>query len=163
MGEHQLLLSLGGNMGNKEEIFSETRSMIQILIGQIRKVSSTYETPPWGFESSDFFHNQVVQAYTKLTPYEVLEKIQQIESSFGRERKKGVYLPRKMDIDILFYDDLIIMDEVLIIPHPLIPQRRFVLTPLADLVPDLIHPLSGKSISEILEECNDQSVIRKYE
>lgn len=161
MGDHQLILSLGGNMGNKTEIFAETRSMIRQMIGLIQDESPTYETPPWGFESSDHFHNQVILISTGLTPHEVLQKIKEIESHFGRERKRGIYLPRKMDIDILFYDNMIIADEVLTVPHPLIPQRRFVLIPLSDLVPDLSHPVTGKTVTEMLEVCTDRSFIIK--
>ena len=149
-------------MGNKPEIFAETRIMIHEMIGHILDVSPTYETPPWGFESSDHFHNQVILISTDLTPHEVLQKIQEIESRFGRKRKRGLYLPRKMDIDILFYDNQIITDKNLTVPHPLIPQRRFVLVPLADLLPDLIHPVNGKSVTEMLEDCADKSDIRKY-
>lgn len=162
MGDHQLILSLGGNMGNKVEIFAETRALIHQTIGPIQHASPTYETPPWGFDSSDHFHNQVILISTGLTPHDVLKKIKEIEIRFGRKRKTGAYLPRKMDIDILFYDDQVISDAELTIPHPLIPLRRFVLVPLADLLPDLIHPLTGKSVIEMLEECPDGSVLRKF-
>jgi len=162
MGDHQLILSLGGNMGNKPEIFAQTRSMIQQMIGPILDISPTYETPPWGFDSNDHFHNQVILISTGLTPHGVLQKLKEIETYFGRERKKGIYLPRKMDIDILFYDDQIVADQHLTIPHPLIPQRRFVLVPLADLVPYLIHPVNGKSVAEMLEVCPDRSTILKF-
>lgn len=161
MTEHQLILSLGGNLGNKAQIFRDTSEMIECKIGRIVSASPVYETPPWGFESNDPFWNQVLQVSTCLLPDLVLTEIRMIEEHFGRERKQGVYLSRMMDIDILFYDDLILNTDELTVPHAHIAMRRFVLAPLADIAPGLVHPGTGKTVLNMLEECIDTSEIKK--
>lgn len=161
MAEHQLILSLGGNLGNKALIFQETSVLIEECIGKVKLSSPIYETPPWGFESEHAFWNRVLVVSTSLLPHEVLQEIRLIEKKYGRQRKKDVYLSREMDIDILFYDHNVIVTEDLTIPHPLVGQRRFVLAPLADILPGFRHPQTGKSIIEMLEECPDQSEIKR--
>ncbi len=163
MTEHQLILSLGGNLGNKAQIFSETSDLIGNEIGNVVNASPIYETPPWGFESENRFWNQVLMVETSLDPTEVLQKIKEIEKHFGRERKDGTYLSRKMDIDILFYDDEVIQTEQLTVPHSLMAKRRFVLAPLCDILPELIHPGNGKLVVEMLAECSDNSVVKRLE
>ena len=120
-------------------------------------------TPPWGFVSENRFWNQVLVVETSLNPMEVLQKIREIEKHFGRERKAGTYLSRKMDIDILFYDDEVIQTEQLTIPHPLMAKRRFVLAPLRDILPELVHPVNGKLMSEMLAECSDNSEVKRLD
>lgn len=161
MAEHQLILSLGGNLGNKALIFQETSDLIENHIGKVTLLSPVYETPAWGFESEYPFWNRVLAVSTFLSPLDVLKEIRKIEKRYGRTRKPGVYLSRAMDIDILFYDHLILETEELTVPHPLIGKRLFVLAPLADILPGFIHPLTGKSILDILEECPDQSEIKR--
>lgn len=160
MTEHQLILSLGGNLGNKAKIFRETLEMIECQIGKIVSASPVYETAPWGFESNDPFWNQVLRVYTQLLPVDILSEIRKMESHFGRQRIPGMYLSRRMDVDILFYDDLILQAVELVIPHPHMAQRRFVLAPLADIAPGLAHPVTGKTVLNMLEECSDTSEIR---
>lgn len=155
MGYHQLFLSLGGNLGDKSEIFRETRELIRKKIGPEVVLSSVYASEPWGFSSDDEFWNQVMGVATLLTPRSVIREIQKIENHFGRKRETGIYLSRKMDIDLLFYDSLIVDEEDLVIPHPFIACRRFVLTPLAEVIPGFIHPATGKNMSLMLEECSD--------
>jgi len=161
MEEHQLFICLGGNLGEKEEIFRKTRTMINENIGKEMKLSSIYLTEPWGFDSEHEFWNQVMIVTTGLPPLSVLKKIRAIENIFGRERVLGKYVSRKMDIDILFYDSLILNHQNLIIPHPHIFERRFVLEPLAETAPDYIHPQTGKSISEMLRDCPDTSRVTR--
>ncbi len=163
MTEHQLILSLGGNLGNKAQIFSETSDLIENEIGNVVNVSPIYETPPWGFDSENLFWNQVLLVVTSLHPMKVLQKIREIEKHFGRKRKAGTYLSRKMDIDILFYDDEVIQTEQLTVPHPLIEKRRFVLAPLCDIRPELVHPGNGKLVREMLAECSDISEVKKLD
>jgi 2-amino-4-hydroxy-6-hydroxymethyldihydropteridine diphosphokinase len=163
MTEHQLILSLGGNLGNKAQIFSETSDLIENEIGNVVNVSPIYETPPWGFDSENRFWNLVLLVVTSLHPMEVLQKIREIEKHFGRKRKAGTYLSRKMDIDILFYDDEVIQTEQLTVPHPLIEKRRFVLAPLCDILPELVHPGNGKLVREMLAECSDISEVKKLD
>lgn len=161
MYKHQLFLSLGGNLGNKSEIFNKTLTLIAENIGDIAKISSIYESPAWGFESDLLFWNQILMVQTALLPNEVLQEIGKIEIFFGRERKPGLYLSRKMDIDILFYDNLILKTEKLTIPHPLIGERRFILQPLAEIAPALIHPENGLSIENILQTCTDKAIAHR--
>lgn len=163
MAEHELILSLGGNLGNKAEIFSETREYIRVCLGEVETTSPIYETQPWGFESTHAFWNQIVIVRTGLSPDAVLSGIQKMEDRYGRTRETGRYLSRKMDIDILFYGSQVIDTGTLIIPHRLIAQRRFVLAPLADIRPLLEHPLTRKTILEMLEECTDTSEVKRLQ
>lgn len=157
MGKHQLFLCLGGNLGDQAEIFRKTRALISQKIGKEMKVSSIFLSEPWGFETEHKFWNQVIVVSTGLSPVSVLRKIRAIEDYFGRERVPGKYISRKMDIDILFYDSLVLNCRELVIPHPLIAERRFVLEPLAETAPDYLHPLTGESISGMLRDCTDSS------
>jgi 2-amino-4-hydroxy-6-hydroxymethyldihydropteridine diphosphokinase len=151
----KIYLLLGGNLGNKSRIFSETRDKLNKRLGEITSRSAVYETEPWGFESSDLFWNQVLEISTKLSPEEVLRDTQQTELELGRIRKSNQYDSRIMDIDILFYGDQVINQQNLIIPHPRIQERKFALIPLCEIAPDLVHPIFQKSIRKILSECND--------
>jgi 2-amino-4-hydroxy-6-hydroxymethyldihydropteridine diphosphokinase len=159
MGVHQLYLCLGGNLGNKAEIFRETVNRIAQDIGKITGESPVYLTAPWGFHAKNNFRNQVLKVETYLSPEEVIKEIYIIESHFGRKRNPERYSSRKMDIDILFYDDLVIKTKDLAIPHPHIAGRRFVLVPFNDLMPGFIDPASGKTISELLAGCEDLSEV----
>jgi 2-amino-4-hydroxy-6-hydroxymethyldihydropteridine diphosphokinase len=161
MAGHQLILCVGGNLGNRAQIFSETSDLIENQIGHVVKASPVYETPPWGFETRNRFWNQVLLVETPHAPLEVLQKIRVIEKHFGRVRKAGIYLSRKMDIDILFYDNEIIQTEELTIPHPLITKRRFVLAPLCDILPEYVHPENGMVVKEMLAECSDISIVKR--
>jgi 2-amino-4-hydroxy-6-hydroxymethyldihydropteridine diphosphokinase len=161
MATHQLILCLGGNLGNKSEIFTETLDNVRKHIGIITTMSSVYESPPWGFESKENFWNQVLVVSTTLPPENILFEIRRIEDSFGRRREPGTYLSRRMDIDILFMDNLILDSSNLTIPHPLIEQRRFVLVPLAEILPGLVHPRTGRTASRMLEECQDMTIVEK--
>lgn len=161
MVHRTLFLGLGGNTGDQPAIFSETLRLIASGVGKIGKISPVYASPPWGFESNDYFWNMAVEVDTEWSPIQVLETINGIEERFGRVRKPGVYLSRQMDIDILLYDQLIIESSALTIPHPLMTIRRFVLEPLARIAPQVIHPLSGNTILELLAACPDTSEIRE--
>lgn len=160
---HKVFLGIGGNIGNKPENFSTVLRFISEELGEIILRSPVYETPPWGFHCDENFWNQVLMVETSLSPEEMLEKIDQIEGWFGRERKPGEYSSREMDIDILYYDDAVVKTETLVIPHPLIPQRKFVLVPLADIAPGFVHPLLKATSLQLLEKCPDSSMITKVE
>ena len=124
--------------------------------------SSVYETEPWGFQSNEEFLNQVVKVKTDLNPSGLLGRILMIESLLGRVRGERRYESRLIDIDILLYEDIIVDEESLKIPHPLMHQRRFVLIPLCELAPDMIHPVLGKSLTVLLEICEDKGVVRPH-
>ncbi len=151
-----IYLLLGGNLGDKRKIFSEARNLLTERIGKIMVRSSVYETEPWGFESNDVFWNQVLEISTSLDPEEVLRLCQQTELDLGRTRNKTQYSSRLIDIDILFYGDLIIQGKNLTVPHPRIQERKFTLVPLNEIAPKLIHPVFRKSIGQLLEECPDR-------
>lgn len=158
---HKVFLGIGGNLGNKMENFRNVHKLIDIKLGNIVKSSSIYETPPWGFHAKENFWNQVLQIETMHSPEVLLEKIHEIEDKFGRKRNQENYSSREMDIDILYYDDIFNEDGNLIIPHPLMHKRKFVLVPLAEIAPDLKHPLLRLISLQLLENCRDESVIKK--
>ena len=119
------------------------------------------KSAPWGFESADSFVNIVARVNTQKNPEEVLVAIHEIEAGLGRIREGGGgYQSRTIDIDILFFDDEIIDRKNLTIPHPRLHLRRFTLQPLAEIAPDFIHPVLGKSIVELLDSCGDNSVVQ---
>lgn len=158
---NKVFLGIGTNLGNRKANLKKAIEMIGEHIGKVIKSSSVYETAPWGFDSEDDFLNMVVLVETTETPAELMKKITTIESKLGRERNQNRYSSRIIDIDILLYDELVINENGLKIPHPLMHERRFVLVPLNELVPELIHPVKGKSIRVLLEECRDRSEILK--
>ena len=157
----KLYILLGGNLGDKWKVFSETRERLNQQVGTITNQSAIYETEPWGFESDDIFWNQVIEIETSLSPEKVLQQTQQIERELGRIRKANQYDSRIIDIDILFYGDQIIKTENLVVPHPRIQERKFALVPLCEIAPELIHPVFQKSIRQILNECTDSLKVEK--
>jgi 2-amino-4-hydroxy-6-hydroxymethyldihydropteridine diphosphokinase len=158
---HKVYLGIGGNIGNKQINFKEVYQIIENELGTINKTSSIYETPPWGFQSNDPFWNSIVDISSNLTPELLLSKIHLIEKGFGRKHSKERYTSREIDIDILYIDDIFMETENLIIPHPRLHQRKFVLVPLAEIAPDLKHSLLRLTSIEMLENCMDESVIKK--
>jgi len=157
---NEVYLLTGGNMGNRSDYLSGAKLEIGYHCGPVLRSSSVYETEAWGLEDQEPFLNQVLCIETNLTPEELMASIFRIEESFGRKRKER-YGPRLIDIDILLYDDIIIDHPGLTIPHPRMQSRRFVLTPFAEIAPDKIHPVFKKSISTLLEECEDPLKVNK--
>src|SRR5664280_907679 len=127
-----VFLGIGTNLGDRENNLEDALAQIEKFIGQILMTSSVYETEAWGFYTKDMFLNMVVKVETLLNPNELLENTQMIESLLGRVRGKKRYVSRLIDIDILFYADLHLVNENLKIPHPLLHKRKFVLVPLCD-------------------------------
>lgn len=148
----RVFLGLGTNLGNKEENIGNAIQYIEELVGNVVSQSALYHTEPWGFESANTFINAVVAVETSLTVRDVLDATKKIERLMGRTYKSvdRQYKDRIIDIDILFYNDLIINDEDLIIPHPLMHERLFVLQPLSEIAPDYVHPVFHKTIQELM-------------
>jgi 2-amino-4-hydroxy-6-hydroxymethyldihydropteridine diphosphokinase len=155
-----VFLGIGTNLGNREGNLKQAIAGIEEEIGPVLKTSSVYETEPWGFQAKDDFLNMVVKAETRLTPSGILGRILMIESMSGRERSQKRYSSRLIDIDILLYDDIIIDEESLKIPHPLLHVRKFVLVPLCEIASELIHPVFKKSVADLLENCEDECVVK---
>ncbi|MEW6286696.1 MAG: 2-amino-4-hydroxy-6-hydroxymethyldihydropteridine diphosphokinase [Chloroflexota bacterium] len=157
--EHTVYLSLGSNLGDRA---ANLKQAIALLPPQmtVQAKSNLYETPPWGYTAQEAFLNQAVRAETYLEPEPLLKHLKRLETALGRTETFR-YGPRLIDIDILFYDDLVLATPLLTIPHPHLHERGFVLIPLMDIAPDLIHPLTGKSVREMLAAC-DTTGIRLY-
>jgi 2-amino-4-hydroxy-6-hydroxymethyldihydropteridine diphosphokinase len=157
--DHIVFLALGSNMGNR---LANLKAVINNLTPQmtVKNKSSVYETPPWGFTEQAEFLNQVIMVNTYLTPESLLGHLKRLEVALGRvpNFQNG---PRLIDIDILFYDDLMIDTHTLAIPHPRLHERAFVLVPLAEIAPDFVHPVLGRPIHELLDEV-DRSDIKLF-
>ncbi|RPH73546.1 2-amino-4-hydroxy-6-hydroxymethyldihydropteridine diphosphokinase [bacterium] len=158
----EVFLSLGSNLGDRVKNLETAFRLLFENAGDAVRSSSLYETEPWGFKHERFFLNQVIRLNSYLSPHKILETIHLIEKSLGREREPGHYSARTIDIDILFYDNLVMDTPGLTIPHPLIGQRLFVLLPLKEIAPRLVHPVGGLSVVEMLEQCDDKSLVRVY-
>ena len=133
---HMVYLGLGTNLGDKRKNLNDAIRMLENLVGEVEKVSSVIETEPEGFKSDNMFLNAVVKVRTALSPFEILDITQDVEKSLGRKEKSsnGIYHDRVIDIDILLYDDINISTPRLVIPHPRMTQREFVMTPLAEIL-----------------------------
>lgn len=156
-----VFLGIGTNLGDREGNISKAVEKIKENIGQVSASSSVYETEPWGFRADKDFLNLVLKVETKLTPSGLLKNIHMIESLLGRVRGEIQYESRAIDIDILLYEDMVIDEEILKTPHPLMYKRKFVLVPLCEIAPELVHPVLKRSIRCLLEECADKSRISK--
>ena len=143
-------LSLGTNIGNKRRNLITAAALLAERVGDILALSDIYETEPWGFESENTFLNAALALRTLLSPLELLDATRLIEIEMGRvEKSNGTYQDRIIDIDILMYDDIVMQTLQLTIPHPLMHKRSFVMEPLAEIAPDVVHPVFHKTIAEL--------------
>ncbi len=153
-------LLIGGNLGKKKENLLRAKELIGENCGPIQNISSLYETDAWGNTNQPTFLNQVLQIQTLLNARQLIRKILKLEKLMGRVRKEKL-APRIIDIDILFFNEEIHDLRFLKIPHAEINKRRFVLVPLAEIAPELVHPVFKKKISQLLDECEDNLPVKK--
>ena len=160
MPVHKAYILLGSNQGQRKRFLQKAIIEIAAHCGSIVKESSIYETAAWGNTQQAAFLNLVIIIHTKLLPDELMKSLLQIETGLGRIRT-GKYGPRTIDLDILFYDELVYHSSLVTLPHPAIQDRRFVLTPLAELSPRKVHPVYKKTIPVLLRECADTLEVKK--
>lgn len=158
----EVFLSLGSNIGDRASYLAQSVDEISIHIGLIIKQSALYETAAWGFVSQAFL-NQVIFVKTSLSPDNLMDNCLEIERKLGRQRvSDSGYAPRVIDIDVLFYNNLVYSSPSIQVPHPLLHERRFVLVPFCEIAPEFIHPVLHKSVIELLAECLDLSAVELF-
>ena len=154
------VILLGGNLGDSKKLFSKA---VELLIESgfiLLKKSKIYQSPAWGYDSTHLYLNQVVVFETEKDPISLLRSTLRVERELGRERKEGDrYSDRPIDIDLLYLDEAIINEEELIIPHPRLHLRRFTMAPLAEILPDFIHPILKKDHKSLLLLCTDSNFV----
>jgi len=157
MEEHIVYLALGSNVGNRA---ANLKSAIAALPPQmeVKAKSRVFETPPWGYADQEKFLNQVLKVQTYLQPEQLLKHLKRLEVTLGREAtfQNG---PRLIDIDILFYDELVFESPTVTIPHPRLHERGFVLMPLMDIAPDLVHPVKKQTIQQLIAFCDISGIV----
>ena len=158
---NEAYLLTGGNRDDRTAYLTMAAELIASRCGRITHRSALYETAAWGFEDQDPFLNQALRIETEMDAPELMTALLRIEHELGRVRGEK-YGPRTIDIDILLYNDLILSTEGLTLPHPRMAERRFVLVPLNDIAPQLLHPLLNKTVSVLLEECGDTLPVQKF-
>jgi len=156
-------LILGSNLDDKFNYLKGAKALLECNVGKIVAMSSFYASPPWGYKSQNEYVNQVLIIETSKTPEQLLEKNLLIEKVLGRERSENGYTDRTIDVDILFYDDLIMDEEKLILPHPRLHLRRFCLAPLQDVLPKWYHPQLELTIEKLVANCEDKSDLKKVD
>jgi len=159
---NRCVLLMGGNLGNVPVTFSKARKLLAERVGEIESESSVYVSSAWGFESDDPFYNQVLVVNTNDSAENLLNKMLEIETHFGRTRiaEQG-YQSRTLDLDILFFNQEVIQTENLQIPHPRLHLRNFTLMPLAELMQDFVHPVLRVTIKQLLDQSNDTIQVHK--
>ena len=153
----KVYLSIGSNKGNRSVLINKAIDEIEKKVGIIISRSSIYQSKSWGFDSNDFY-NLCLLIDTDIMPKSLLINLKKIEKSMGREDIDGSYSDRFIDIDVLFYDNIITDSEDLKIPHPKIEIRKFVLVPMLEIADDYVHPILNKTIKELYNDCSDQDI-----
>jgi len=156
----RIFLGLGSNEGNSWLFLHQARSLIASEVGCIVRASTIYHTAAWGVKNQNDYLNQVIEIRTQLPPLELLEKILNIEQRLGRKRLIR-WGSRTIDIDLLYYGHLCLDTPKLTLPHPHIPERRFVLVPMVEIAPDFVHPVLQKKQSDLLQVCTDNGKVEK--
>ncbi len=155
-----VFLLLGANLGDRWQSFRSATKLIEERIGALKVISAVYETAPWGVLDQPSFLNQVLEIETTFDPETVLRLILQIEHELGRVRHER-WAARLIDIDLLYFNDLVLDGSRLTVPHPRLHERRFTLAPLAEIAPDYLHPILKKTNKQLLEITSDQSSVHK--
>ncbi|MFO8054081.1 MAG: 2-amino-4-hydroxy-6-hydroxymethyldihydropteridine diphosphokinase [Bacteroidales bacterium] len=159
---HTTYIIAGSNIAPRITFIKSAAKIILAQGLEISHASSYYESSPWGFQSGTNFLNRVFEIKTTLQPHALLKSILETEKKLGRKKHhKPGYHSRSIDLDILFYDELIIDDHDLTLPHPKIAERKFVLEPLHEIIPQFIHPVKQKSIASLLAQCKDTTRVEK--
>lgn len=162
--EQFVFLSLGSNLGNRKRVLNLSKASIRCNIGDIVLESSLYKTAAWGNKKLNWFYNQVIGVSTSLDPNKVLQQCLEIETLLGRERSNSThYENRAIDIDVLLFGPQVVHSNSLNLPHPKLHLRNFVLFPLAEIAPEIMHPVLGLSINQLKKKCADQNKIEKIE
>lgn len=159
---NEVYILIGGNLGNREKVFSEAKELIRLEIGEIIKTSSIYETQPWGFNSEESFLNQVIVVETFKSAIQTLKLLLDIEKRMGRLRSLDNYESRPLDLDILFYNNSIIDNQQLQVPHPRLHQRMFTLIPLNEIDATKVHPQLNETISSLINKCTDPLLVKIF-
>jgi 2-amino-4-hydroxy-6-hydroxymethyldihydropteridine diphosphokinase len=155
-------LLLGTNLGDRFDNLEKAVQLLAQQTGEVTQKSAVYETAPWGVNDQPPFLNQVVNLQTEMAPDVLLEKVLDIEQQLGRKRLRK-WGERLIDIDILYFEDMIINAERLQVPHPELHNRRFTLVPLQEIAPDFIHPIFAQTTTELLEECPDKLEVKQVQ
>jgi len=152
---NRVLLSIGGNEGDREANLEEARMFISFNMGDVVKTSEVVETEAWGMpEGTAPFLNQLVEIQTSLTLDKLHDEIVELEEYYGRTRKEGVYLDREMDVDVVFFNDEVVTEGKIIVPHERMHLREFILKPLSATWPDWAHPVLKMKAAQMLAELN---------
>ncbi|HOS15578.1 MAG TPA: 2-amino-4-hydroxy-6-hydroxymethyldihydropteridine diphosphokinase [Bacteroidales bacterium] len=160
---NKVYLLAGGNLQNTAEKYQRLFALLENHLGYIILSSGFYLSEAWGYKSEYPFINLAICLHTKLSPEEVMQKTQHIEKLMGRDKKnEKTYTDRSMDIDIIFYNDLIMQTNSLQIPHPRMQERRFVLYPLCEIASEIIHPVLEKSVQQLKESCEDTTEVKIF-
>jgi len=158
---NKVFLLIGGNMGDRLQNLHQAITGLSATCGPVLQQSAVYETAAWGKTDQPSFLNQALLLTTGLQAQELITTILLVEEKMGRLRMEK-FGPRVIDIDILFYNEVVMHEPNLTIPHPQLQNRRFVLVPMQEIAPELVHPVFHKTITQLLQECKDELAVKKY-